>query len=49
MSRRKRWAKLTPTVRSQIIDEVAVVTVKPCRRGVRRFDAAYIDIQWRRG
>ena len=41
---RKRWAKLTPSVRSQIIDEIAVVTIQPTRRGVRTFDPTAIDV-----
>jgi site-specific DNA recombinase len=45
---RKRWAKLTPSIRSQIIDEVAVVTIQPCRpRGLRGFDPDYVDIGWK--
>jgi site-specific DNA recombinase len=44
---RNRWAKLTPSVRSQIIDEIAVVTVLAGRRGERGFNPDYIDITWR--
>jgi hypothetical protein len=43
---RKRWEKLSPWARSQIIDEVAVVTVLPGRRGVCGFDPAHIDVRW---
>jgi hypothetical protein len=35
-------------VRSQNIDEVAVVTVNPYkRRGVRKFDPDYVDVKFR--
>ena len=44
---RKRWAALTPSVRSQIIDEIAVVTIQPTRRGVRTFDPTAIDVVFR--
>lgn len=44
---RQRWVDLPPSVRSQIIDEIAVVTINPTRRGVRVFDAAAIDIAWK--
>ena len=44
---RERWTKLTPAVRSAIIDEIAVVTVLPGRRGVRGFNPEYIDIRWK--
>jgi site-specific DNA recombinase len=46
--RRKRWAKLTPSVRSQIIDEIVVVTVNPAPRGRRGFDPDCIDIAWKK-
>ena len=46
---RKRWAALPPAVRSQIVDEVAVVTINPTRRGVRVFDPDAIDVQWKGG
>ena len=44
---RRRWAKLSPSVRSQIIDEIAVVTIQPTRRGVRVFDPTAIDVVWK--
>ncbi len=44
---RERWEKLTPSVRSQIIDEIAVVTINPTRRGVRVFDPAAIEVVWK--
>jgi hypothetical protein len=34
-------------VRSQIIDEVAVVTIQPTRRGVRVFDPTAITVEWK--
>ena len=43
---RKRWAKLTPSVRSQIIDEIAVVTIHPCGRGAQ-FRPRRLDMGWK--
>jgi DNA invertase Pin-like site-specific DNA recombinase len=45
---RERWEKLSPSIRSQIIDEIAVVTVLPGRRGERGFNPDYIDIRWKK-
>lgn len=44
----KLWQDMTPTQRAQAVDEVAVVTVLPCPKGLRRFDPQYIDVRWRR-
>jgi hypothetical protein len=44
---RQRWTELTPALRGQVIDEVAVVTVLPCPLGLRGFDPTYVDIAWR--
>lgn len=44
---RNRWTALPPSVRSQIIDEIAVVTIQPTRRGVRVFDPSAVDVVWR--
>lgn len=44
----KVWQDMSPAQRAQAVDEVAVVTVLPCPKGLRRFDPQYIDVQWRR-
>ncbi|MGO9030732.1 hypothetical protein [Mycobacterium sp.] len=44
---RKRWAKLTPGVRGEIINEIAVVTIHPCGRGRRTFDPNAVDVAWK--
>jgi hypothetical protein len=44
---RERWEKLSPSIRSQIIDEIAVVTVRPGRRGERGFNSDYITVEWK--
>lgn len=42
------WQSMTVTQRAEAVDEVAVVTVKPCPRGRRTFDHTYIDVTFRR-
>ncbi|WP_165618160.1 recombinase family protein [Mycolicibacterium porcinum] len=44
---RSRWEQLTPSLQRQIVDEVAVVTVLPCPRGLRGFDPDYVDLKFR--
>lgn len=45
---RRRWDKLSPGVRAQIIDEVATVTIQPCPvRGKRGFDPDLVEIAWK--
>lgn len=44
---RTRWEGMNATLRSQVIDELAVVMVLPARRGPG-FDPAAIDVRWRR-
>ena len=44
---RQRWREMSAALRGQVIDEVAVVTVLPCPRGLRGFDPQYVDITWR--
>lgn len=34
----ERWEAMSPTEQAQAIDEIAVVTIKPCPAGLRRFD-----------
>jgi len=43
---RQRWAQMSPALRSQVIDEVAVVTVLPGGKGRRVFDPTLVDISW---
>jgi site-specific DNA recombinase len=43
------WQAMSPTQRAQAVDEIAVVTIKPCPPGLRKFDSDYVDIAWRRG
>lgn len=43
----EKWAACTPSVQGQIIDSLMVVTVLPCPKGRRTFDASYIDIVWK--
>ena len=42
------WQEMSPTQRAQAVDEVAVVTIKACPPGLRKFDSDYVDIAWRR-
>jgi site-specific DNA recombinase len=44
---RTRWENLSPAMRGQVIDEVAVVTVLPSPRGLRGFDPDYVDVRFR--
>jgi DNA invertase Pin-like site-specific DNA recombinase len=44
---RERWARLSPAIRSQIIDELVTVTIQRTRRGIRTLDPDAIDIRWR--
>jgi site-specific DNA recombinase len=44
---RQRWEDMSPALRGQVIDEIAVVTVLPCPRGLRGFDPTYVDIAWK--
>jgi hypothetical protein len=37
---------ITPAIRGQVIDEIAVTTVLPTRRGVRQFNADSVDIRF---
>jgi site-specific DNA recombinase len=43
---RQRWEEMDATLRSQVIDELAVVTVLPSKRG-RGFDPDAIDLVWK--
>jgi DNA invertase Pin-like site-specific DNA recombinase len=43
---RERWEEMNATLRSQVIDELAVVIVLPTKRG-RGFDPAGVDIRWK--
>jgi DNA invertase Pin-like site-specific DNA recombinase len=43
---RERWEAMDATLRSQVIDELAVVTVLPARRG-RGFDTEAVEIRWK--
>jgi hypothetical protein len=43
---RQRWEEMNATLRSQVIDELAVVTVLPAKRG-RGFDPDCIEIAWK--
>ncbi len=43
---RERWERMDATLRSQVIDELVVVTVMPAKRG-RGFDPDAIDVVWR--
>lgn len=43
------WQSMSPTQRAQAVDEIAVVTIKPCPPGLRKFDSDYVDVAWRRG
>jgi len=44
---RERWEQMDATLRSQVIDELMVVTVLPAKRG-RGFDDDSVDIAWRK-
>jgi DNA invertase Pin-like site-specific DNA recombinase len=44
---RQRWREMSPALRGQVIDEVAVVTVLPCPRGLRCFNPDYVAIEWK--
>jgi DNA invertase Pin-like site-specific DNA recombinase len=44
---RARWTAMTPAIRSQVIDEVAVVKVRRGGQGRRPFDPTLVDIIWR--
>jgi site-specific DNA recombinase len=44
----QRWKKTPADIRGKIIDQLMVVTVDRCPRGLRRFDASYIAIEWKR-
>jgi site-specific DNA recombinase len=41
------WEELTPAMRAQVIDEVAVVTVRPTGSGKRGFDPDDVDVDFR--
>ena len=41
---REKWEEMSAALRGQVIDELAVVTVLPCPRGLRGFDPTYVDI-----
>lgn len=43
------WQAMSPTQRAQAVDEIAVVTIKPCPPGLRKFDSDFVDVAWRRG
>ena len=43
----ERWEQMDATLRSQVIDELMVVTVLPAKRG-RGFDDDSVDIAWRK-
>jgi site-specific DNA recombinase len=44
----ERWLGMSVTQRAQAVDELAVVTVKPCAKKGRGFDSGDICIEWRR-
>lgn len=45
-----RWQRLSATVKTQVLDELVVVTLLPIPQGLRGggFDPQYVDIQWRK-
>jgi site-specific DNA recombinase len=43
----ERWGAMTPAQRGQALEELVVVTVEPCPRGLRRFDPTYVNITWK--
>lgn len=44
---RQRWAEMSPKQQAEVIDRIAVVTILPCPKGLRRFDSSYIRVEWR--
>lgn len=43
----QRWTALSPDIRGKIIDQLLTVTVNRSPRGLRRFDPAYVDVDWK--
>ncbi len=43
----QQWQKMSPAVRGQVIDEVAVVRVLRCKTKGRGFDPDSIDLVWK--
>ncbi len=43
----ERWGEMSVTQRAQAVDELAVVTVLPCPKGLRSFSSDYIQIEWK--
>jgi site-specific DNA recombinase len=44
----ERWQEMSVTQQAQAIDEIAIVTILPCPKGLRRFSSDYVTVQWRR-
>ncbi|HME46671.1 recombinase family protein [Mycobacterium sp.] len=44
---RAQWEQMSASIRSQVIDELAVVTILPSPCGRKCFDPAYVDIAWK--
>jgi site-specific DNA recombinase len=44
----ERWEAMSVTQRAQAIDEIAVVTILPCPKGLRRFSSDFVTVKWRR-
>lgn len=44
---RELWETMTPTVRAQVIDEIATVTIQPVLRRGPGFDPAYVAVEWK--
>jgi site-specific DNA recombinase len=44
----QNWANASADLRGKVIDRLMTVTVNPAARGVRVFDDAFIDVQWKK-
>ncbi len=43
----QRWVNVSPDIRGKVIDQLMVVRINTAPRGLRRFEAAYIEIDWK--
>lgn len=43
----QRWTDLSADIRGKIIDQLVTVTIQKSPKGLRRFDPAYVDIEWK--
>src|SRR5258708_4368043 len=43
----EQWTELSPDIRGKIIDQLLTVTIQKAPKGMRRFEPAYVDIEWK--